>query len=307
MNMTGNTPIAAINTLSVLIPCYNSDATPLVRQLLPMLQCETISWEVIVADDGSPNTVYSEQNAQIGDMPNCQFIRKERNEGSAATRNFLATQSRYDWLLYLDCDIEIPDHDFIKRYIQSIPANVINGGIRIKEDSTHSGNLRYAYERHEEGKHTAERRQMMKHKEFRSTNFIIRRKDIMRCPFDERFKASGYEDVLFGKHLKQADISISHIPNPVMMADFENNADYVVKTERNLRTLKRFSQELRGYSHLLTFVEGIHIPAILNLMRLWHQWFGRWERKNLTGSHPSLLLFKLYRLGFFLCLEREEV
>jgi hypothetical protein len=47
-------------------------------------------------------------------------------------------------------------------------------------------------------------------------------------------------------------------------------------------------------------VEGIHLPIILSLIRCWHKLFGKWERKNLCGSHPSLRLFKLYKLGYYL-------
>ena len=118
------------------------------------------------------------------------------------------------------------------------------------------------------------------------------------------YQKSGYEDVLFGKHLKHSNAAILHIDNPVTMTEFETNPDYVLKTERNLRTLYQFRSDLRGYSRLLTLVSGIHISAILWLMRLWHRMFGAIERRNLCGSRPYLLFFKLYRLGYYLSLTR---
>ena len=84
------------------------------------------------------------------------------------------------------------------------------------------------------------------------------------------------------------------------MTKFESNPDYVTKIERSLRTLYQFRDDLRGYSRLLTFVSGIHIPLILSLIRLWHRLFRKAERRNLCGSRPSLLVFKFYRLGYYL-------
>jgi hypothetical protein len=91
-----------------------------------------------------------------------------------------------------------------------------------------------------------------------------------------------------------------HIHNPVSFSIFESNSQFMLKTEEGLRTLHQLRNDLRGYSRLLTLVSGIHIPLILSLIRLWHRLFGKAERRNLCSSHPSLLVFKLYRLGYFL-------
>ena len=121
-------------------------------------------------------------------------------------------------------------------------------------------------------------------------------------PFDERFRHYGYEDVLLGKTLRQHHIPIVHIDNPLGFCTFETNPEFVAKTEEGLRTLHQFRDDLRGYSRLLTLVSGIHIPLILSLIRLWHRLFKNAERRNLCSSRPSLVLFKLYRLGYFLSL-----
>jgi hypothetical protein len=135
---------------------------------------------------------------------------------------------------------------------------------------------------------------------------MIRSEAFAQCRFDERFTKSGYEDVLFGKHLKQHHLSVLHINNPVVMTEFESNPNYIAKVERSLRTLCEFRDDLRGYSRLLTFVSGIHIPAILWLMRLWHRLFGATERRNLCGSRPQISLFRLYQLGYFLTLLKHR-
>ena len=292
--------------ISILIPIYNSVCVKQVKELSAQAQQLNVDYEIIVADDDSPLKDVVRDNEAINDMPNCQYIVKPTNTGSAATRNFLAEKSRYPWLLFIDCDVEISNPSFLRTYLLYIDNDydVINGGIAVADIPQMGSNLRYIYEKAAEADHTAAKRQKQRYQEFRSTNFMIRRDVFLQNPFDERFTKSGYEDVLFGKRLKHSNAAILHIDNPVTMTEFETNPDYVLKTERNLRTLYQFRSDLRGYSRMLTFVQGIHIPAILWLMRLWHRMFGAIERRNLCGSRPYLLVFKIYRLGYYLSLTR---
>lgn len=290
--------------LSILIPNYNNVCVGQVRDLLRQVEPLGITFEIIVADDASTEQDSIRANEVINSMPHCRYIVKQQNTGSAATRNFLARQSQYPWLLFIDADVTIPEHNFIRRYLESDCQGVVNGGISIAADHTLDTNLRYRYERQAEPAHTAEQRGRNQYREFRSTNFLIARDDIMRCPFDERFLRSGYEDVMFGKQLQLHDIHVSHICNPVIIERFENNADFVAKTERQLHTLYDFRNELRGYSRLLTFVDGIHSRLLRRALLLWHKLFGRLERRQLCGRHPSLRVFKLYKLGYYLQLEK---
>ena len=286
--------------ISVLIPNYNNVCVELVTVLQRQAEALDIDYEIIVADDASPEKEKIRENEAINTLPHCRYVVKETNTGSAATRNFLGQESQYHWLLFLDCDITIPDDLFLERYVKDDHKGVVNGGIAITDDASLSHNLRYLYEKAAEPEHTAERRQANRYQEFRSTNFMIEREVFEACPFDERFTRSGYEDVLFGKMLKQRQVAITHIDNPVMMTEFEGNTDYVRKIERSLRTLYTFREELRGYSRILTFDKGIHIGAVKGFIRLWHRLFGRLERRNLCSNRPILKLFNLYRLGYYL-------
>jgi len=289
--------------LSILIPNYNNVCVDLVTQLQQQAEALGIDYEVIVADDHSPQEDTIRENEAINALPHCRYIVKEQNSGSAATRNYLGTQSRYRWLLFLDCDITIPDGDFLKRYVADPHDGVINGGICIIEDERLRHNLRYLYEKAAEPAHTAEKRQQQRYREFRSTNFIIERTVFERCPFDERFKQSGYEDVLLGKLLKQEAVNLTHIDNPVMMTEFEDNPAYVSKIERSTERLFAFRQELRGYSRIITLADGIHIPLVRSVMRLCFKLFRPLIRRNLCGQRPCLKLFNPYRLGYYLTLE----
>ena len=292
-----------MRSLSVLIPAYNCNCLPLVEQLLPLLQSDVNAYEVIVSDDATTDPEIIKANEAINQLPGCRYILKTENAGSAANRNYLGAISQYSLLLFLDCDISIPDRSFLKQYLSTPMDGVVNGGISIIDDVQLHQNLRYRYEKAEIPSHTAVMRQANRYQHFRSTNFMITRSAFEKCPFDERFTRSGYEDVLYGKMLKQQHINVVHIDNPVLMTKFENNPDYVTKIERSLRTLYTFRNELRGYSRLLTFVSGIHLSILRKLIRLWHKVFKKAERRNLCGSRPSLWVFKLYRSGYSLSLQ----
>lgn len=292
----------AITALSILIPTYNDLCVNLVDELRQQAEQTGIAFEILVADDGSTDTDIIRENSEITQWEHCHYLRQAENIGRAAIRNFLAKEAHYDWLLFIDSDMSMVRTDYLSEYISMEGADVIDGGVAIGGDADAlKGNLRYRYEKAAEHEHTVEIRQQNPYRDFHTANFLIRRDLMLTHPFDERFRYYGYEDVLFGKQLRGDHIAITHIDNPMGFCTFESNPDFVAKTEEGLRTLRQFRDELRGYSRLITLVEGIHLPIISSLIRCWHRLFGKWERKNLCGSHPSLRLFSLYKLGYFLC------
>ena len=292
----------ATTALSILIPTYNDLCVNLVDELRQQAEQTGIAFEILVADDGSTDTDIIRENSEITQWEHCHYLRQAENIGRAAIRNFLAKEAHYDWLLFIDSDMSMVRTDYLSEYISMEGADVIDGGVAIGGDADAlKDNLRYRYEKAAEHEHTVEIRQQNPYRDFHTANFLIRRDLMLTHPFDERFRYYGYEDVLFGKQLRGDHIAITHIDNPMGFCTFESNPDFVAKTEEGLRTLRQFRDELRGYSRLITLVEGIHLPIIISLIRCWHRLFGKWERKNLCGSHPSLRLFSLYKLGYFLC------
>lgn len=284
-----------------MIPTYNHVCVPLVRRLAQLLQVAAIRYEVIVADDGSSEAGSVTENQAINALPCCRYIVRTENVGRAAIRNFLVHEAQYAYVLFIDSDMTILSDHYIRRYLDCSCDTVIDGGVAIHGDEEAlKGNLRYRYEKAEEASHTAPERQKAPYQHLHTANLLVRRDLMIQHPFDERFRHYGYEDVLLGKTFRQQHVAIEHIDNPLGFCLFESNADFVAKTEEGLRTLGRFREELRGYSRLLTFVSNIHIPAILTLIRYWHRLFGSLERRRLCGSHPSLTVFKLYRLGYFI-------
>lgn len=302
--------------LSILLPSYNNVCVSLVQALQRQADAlrgkldKPFRYEIIVADDGSTDAACIDANRVIGDMLHCRYLRMEQNVGRAQIRNVLISESSGDYVLLIDSDLFLCDDNYLYKYATST-ADVVYGGTRIggegfamvdnEANTEHlKGNLRYIYEKKAEPSHRAVFRQLRPNQEISVCNLYARR-DIMEAhPFDSRFKAYGYEDVLFGKRLAESGIEVTHIDNPVLINEFEPNSVFVKKTEEAILTLCRFEQDLEGYSNLKTKVTtlGRYIP--LSLFRLWHRIMKNKEKRNLTGSKPSLLLFKLYKLGFFL-------
>lgn len=291
----------AITSLSILIPTFNDLCVNLVEGLRLQAEETGITYEILVADDGSTDEDVVRQNNAISQWPYCQYLRHTNNIGRAAIRNLLVRTAQHEWLLFIDSDMTLFRPNFLARYLLADDVDVIDGGVVIGGDAEAlRGNLRYRYEKSAEHKHTVEKRQQNPYRDFHTANFLIRRELMLSHPFDERFRHYGYEDVIFGKQLRAAHIAITHIDNPMGFCTFESNPDFVSKTEEGLHTLLLFRNELRGYSRLLTLVDGIHIPLILSLIRLFHRLFGTLIRRNLCGPHPSLQLFKLYKFGYYL-------
>ena len=289
-----------------MLPTYNGECTALVAQLNEQAGrfiSQTFHYEIIVADDGSTNQATITANRQINEWPCCRYFERGFNAGRAVIRNFLAQQASCDWLLFLDSDMRIISDDFLQRYLNRPDDElVVDGGLYTDPDLWKSmpWSLRCRYESAANASFAAEKRQLNPYHDFHTANFLVRRDVMLSHPFDERFRHYGYEDVLLGKQLRTSNIAITHIGNPVSFSHFESNDSFVRKTEEGLHTLHTFREDLRGYSRLLTFVNGIHFSMVKRVISWWHSLFGGMERRLLCSRHPNLKVFKIYKLGYYL-------
>lgn len=290
--------------LSILIPTYNDICTKQVERIVSLLgRLPDIDYEVVVADDCSPDRQCVAANSQISAYGRCRYIRLDKNRGRAAIRNYLARTAKYDWLLYLDCGVIVDDEDFFANYLRHCgrQTDVVCGGVKPQPPRGNSReSLRYNYEKRHFDTHPAEVRARQPYLSFRTTNFLIRKEVMVRTGIDEDFRTFGYEDVDFGRRLQAAHAGILHIDNPVSYYEYEDNATYLRKIEESLRTLSAHRDTLRRYSPLLTTLHRLR--PILPLIRLFHRLAQEWERRNLTGRHPSLWVLRLYKMGYFLSL-----
>lgn len=303
-----------IPSLSILVPAYNHVPTALVEEVVRQaVGVKGLTYEVIVADDGSPDkALMAPALGRLEKLAGVRIIRMEHNVGRSAIRNVLARAARYDWLLYLDCDVALPaDGAFVKRYIGAAAhggAAVVYGGVTLPPpDRALLRSLRYRYERAALHRFTPERRTAARRQTLRSSNYLIRRETMLGHPYDEGIKGYGYEDVLLSKSLADAGIAILHIDNPIVIVDFGPNAAFVGKTETALKTLYELRREMEGYNGLIALSQrlrrldrmgiiGCTLRVLLPLLRRW-----------LTGvRRPPLAVYQLYRIGYYHLLTLQE-
>jgi glycosyltransferase involved in cell wall biosynthesis len=92
--------VSTLPSFSVIIPVYNSVAT-LARAIDSVLGQSVPVHELIVVDDASTDETPALM-ARYGNP--VRYLRRERNAGVSAARNFGAEQATGDWLAFLDAD-----------------------------------------------------------------------------------------------------------------------------------------------------------------------------------------------------------
>lgn len=293
-----------IHELSILIPTRNDVCLQQVSALQQMASgIDGLRYEIIVSDDASTDEESLRLNAKINQIDRCKLLQRTENTGRAANRNFLARQAHFEWLLFLDCNVGIPNERFLRNYLETSESDVVNGGIFAKTDkSLSNNNLRYMYEKKIEAAHTASERNKRPYQSFRTSNFMVRRSVMLSHPLDESVPGYGYEDVLFGKILCDNKIHILHIDNPVVITQFENNEQYVAKVEEAMRTLHALQDNLANYSPLLAAAEKLRKTGLTNAFRRFFNAKSDAIRANLTSTSPSIKWLNVYKLGYFLSL-----
>src|SRR5690606_9633307 len=167
--------------LSILIPTYNYNVFPLVKEVSEQCIVEKIAFEIIVLDDASQN--FHTENNEINSLNNCSYSILNQNIGRSVIRNLLSTKASFDNLLFLDADVRIISNQFIKNYINFIRSNsnhgVVYGGIVYQENKPNDNQLlRWIYGNKREAL-SAEKRNENVYVSFLTLNFLIR-KDVFK-------------------------------------------------------------------------------------------------------------------------------
>lgn len=284
--------------LSILIPTYNQDCTQLVHDLLEQLPQDA---EIIVADDGSTAASVRENNATIAKLPQCRFWQAKMNLGRAKIRNLLAEMAKGEWILFIDSDAQVRSKDFIASYLKETDGRQVICGGTGNFDTCPSPDkaLRYKYEVLAERVKTLKKRRRKPYAQFSTFNFMILRELFMQIRFCNEICDYGHEDTLFGLELKDRKIPVLHIDNKLIHTGLETTPAYLRKIKTSLFTLSRLDESIQ---------RRINISAIaLCLKKLHLRGFAVWLfnisnrqlRKNLFSSNPNLILFKIYKLGYF--------
>ena len=281
--------------LSVLIPTYNWNALQLVYKLQKQLEKENCIYEIIVLDDASKSelTIY---NQEINKIPNCFFEELPVNMGRSKIRNMLAQRANYDWLLFLDADVDPVSEKFISIYLSEInkKKKVIVGGIAYSKCEG-NGNLRWKQGKQSEEKRIEERIKLP-YKYFFTGNFLIEKETFYQIYFDETIREYGYEDLVFSKQLEKHNIQVWQILNEVYHLGIDENAAFISKTKEALQNLILLIKEKKLTVKDVKIMQVYRKIQFLRLPFILHFFAESFEKR--AEKKSSLFYYQLFRLAY---------
>lgn len=121
----------AMETLSIVIPCYNAEDT--LGDLLDALSNQTLHpWEVILADNGSTDTTRAIASRYDDKLPSFKVVDASVRRGSAYARNVGANASSGKFIAFCDAD-DVPSLNWVEEL-----SKVLSEGSLIGSSLSHS-------------------------------------------------------------------------------------------------------------------------------------------------------------------------
>jgi glycosyltransferase involved in cell wall biosynthesis len=291
--------------LSILIPTYNYAILALVKNVHQQCLEAQIPFEIICLDDQSDND-YQIENQVISTLPNCIYNVNQTNVGRTRTRQRLAEQAKYDWLLFLDADVIPVSSAFIQHYIDAIqPNTVIFGGYQYEKESTDATKiLRYRYGKEREEKYASERNKNPYTFVF-SGNMLVPKSIFLNFNYQANEKNYGM-DIYFGYQLYQQHISVLHLDNPILHLGLETNEVYFQKALQGVESRKKYLLHEKGVDQMNPLVQAyakLKKMGLTKLVAVGFKIVAPFLKKNILSTNPKLVFFDIYRLGYLCSLE----
>ncbi|MDO5571608.1 MAG: glycosyltransferase [Bacteroidales bacterium] len=270
--------------ISILIPIYNFDCSPLINRLSKICSQVNVKTEIIAFEDGSTN-IFKDN---ISALENCggRYLSSKSNIGRSKARNILAEAASNRYLIFLDCDSDIiTGENFINNYINIINAAqkegyendfLICGGTLYKNfrnvenkfvlhckagycneqntytlEDSHFGLLKPVECIEKKYKNInedtfKEKNSINKYskRHLLSNNFLISKATFNKIKFDERLEKYGHEDTLFGLELRKKGVYIFYINNPVVHLGLKDYDKYISDVKASIENLKFISDNI---------------------------------------------------------------
>lgn len=294
--------------ISICIPIYEFDVTDLVNDLHEQGLAAQIKFEIRCYDDGSSEEIKA-LNRPISDLEHVVYEELEENIGRSAIRNKLADESELPELLFMDCDSETTDKEFIRRYVQEHDPDTVTYGGRCYTPDPPEDRKKYFHWLYGSTREVTpvNRRQKHPYHSFMTNNFMISRHLFRAIRLDEKLVGYGHEDTLFGKALSKTHIRIKHIDNPLCHIGLEDPEVFLEKTRQGLRNLHTLIKRNEAPEDIKLYVYYKKAKTYL-IARYLRKKFRKEEEalvQRLCGNEPSLKDFDFYKLGYLLCLDNK--
>ena len=287
--------------ISILIPVYNQNVVPLVKDIKDQCEALDIQYQIMVFDDLSDEET-RKQNSVLGHEFGVNYLELSENLGRARIRNRLARMARYKHLLFIDGDSGIIKKDFVQCYLDQIEhAEIVYGG-RVYQDDKPSDRelmLHWKYGRTREAL-PLKKRLLDPYLNFQSNNFMISAWLFGKLKFDEGVEGYGYEDLLFAQKIKSVDGGILHIDNPVVHLGLEPASKIIDKTKNAIINLAKLNKsgELLD-TRLIKFYKKMESYGMKNLLVNYFNSNEQSILKNLHSKNPSIRKFNLLKMAAY--------
>ncbi len=289
--------------LSICIPVYNFDVRNLVRDLLKQVHNTSVNAEIILIDDASTKEFCDKTKELTSEVDQLIFL--SQNIGRSKIRNLFLNYSSGDYLLFLDCDGKIVRENFLQIYIDAIhnvnPAVIYGGRVVAKDRPSKNYMLRWNFAQQRENLNLKQRL-FIPYRSFQTNNFVIERSVFETFQFNENLNQYGYEDLLFAMDLKEKNIPIFHVDNPIFNDDVEPNAIFLMKAKESAESLSIILKtpninakvsDLK-LAKAFTFLEKYYL---ILPYRMFFKVAEKYVQKKLLSGEAHLRFLDFYKLG----------
>lgn len=293
--------------LSILIPTYNYNVLPLVLELKGQADYLGMDYEILVQDDNGVEFII--ENSQINTISNCNFSVNKQNLGRGKNINLLCSRSRFDYVLIMEADSFPENKRFLEIFIAQLTKSttIIFGGVKYaKIPPPKEKLLRWKYGINRESKSLKYRLKNNYDFVF-SWNLLLKKEILAQYSFPEFINEYGYEDSLFLKKISLNLITVTHIENPLVHYNTEDNAVFIKKTERAVMTLydlihsRKIKPQDIKLSHYYIILKKLYLIGIIKAI------YAKTKKMilyNLNSANPNLYLLDFYKLGFLCTLKK---
>ena len=294
--------------ISICIPIYNFNVLDLIVNIINQGKKSKKPFEIICIDDGS-NEETLKINAKIGSHKAVNYLILKKNIGRSKIRNLFLENANYENLLFIDCDCSIQSENFLENYFKHLNNAVVYGGRKHHDNPPKNKNkkLRWLYGIKKEDQNF-NYRVMNPYHCFRSNNFLIKKTILSQIRFNENIKTYGHEDTLLSLELKNNKIAIFQINNPVFHEGIESSSVFLEKTKsaiKNLVLIDKGTLDISSIRLVKTYNQLEKFRLTLLIFSL-SKTISKILERQLLSSRPSLKIFDLYKLIYFL-IEKKNV
>ncbi len=230
--------------LSVLIPFYKDDPRTLLKELSDI---SPQSVEILIYDDGTGDTALTQSlSKQIQATNNSiKLLSAQKNKGRSFGRNALFNAAKADWVLFLDADMRPMSTNFLNKYLEIITQNkadIIFGGFKVLSERGPSETEIHRVMSLTSDCEDAAARQALGPKNVASSNLCIRKKVLIKAPFDDRFTGWGWEDSEWAARASKT-FKLVHIDNPALHLGLETTDTLLRRFKTSGHNYARFTKK----------------------------------------------------------------